>query len=95
MWNWLRRIPTPTYGKCGGASKDCSTRPVRDWMDKAFEKHDKDLDIASKETTEKLKELARKGADRRLGKKLRSGNKKKLGLWGRIYLFGAKLVFKA
>ncbi len=94
MWNWIRRLPSPTYGKCGGASKDCSLKKPRDWMDLAFEQHDKDLNLASKETTKGLKKLARKGADRKLGKKLRSGNKKKLGLWGRVYLFGAKFVFR-
>lgn len=93
-FKWLRKIPTPTYGKCGGASKDCSTSKPRDWMDLAFEEHDEDLRIAALEKIEGLRKLAESAADRKLGKTLRSGDKKELGLWGRIYLFGAKLVFK-
>jgi len=94
MWNWIRSLPHFGYGKCGGASRDCSSSPVRDWMDLAFEKHDEDLRISLKEPTKGLKKLATKGADRRLGKILRSGDKNKLGLWGKIYLFGAKLIFR-
>jgi len=94
MFEWIRRLPHPGYGKCGSAARDCSTSKPRDWMDLAFEKHDQDLNIASKEPTKGLKKLARKGADRKLGETLRSGNNKLLGLWGRIYLFGAKLIFR-
>jgi len=94
MWNWLRKIPTPGYGKCGGAKRDCSISKPRDWMDLAFEQHDKDLNLSSKEPTEILRKLSKIEADRKLGKTLRSGDKKKLGIWGRVYLFGAKFVFR-
>lgn len=94
MWNWVRYIPVPGYKKCGGRTRDCSTSPVQDWMDLAFEKHDQDLNLASKESKKGLRKLAKRGADKRLGKALRRGDKKKLGLWGRIYLFGAKIVFR-
>ena len=76
MWDWVRRIPHPGYKKCGGRVRDCSSTPITDWLDLAFQEHDKDMD------------------DEKLAKSLRSGDKKKLGLWGRIYLFWAKMVFK-
>lgn len=94
MWNWIRKLPHPGYGKCGSAPRDCSTKPVTDWLDLAFEQHDEDLRIASKEAIGELKKLATLGADRKLAKALREGDPKKLKLWGRIYLFGAKMVFK-
>jgi len=67
--------------------RDCSTTKPRDWMDLAFEAHDKELNKA--ETKEQ-----KGNADSKLGKILRKGDKKLLGIWGRIYLFGAKFVFK-
>lgn len=94
MWNLFRHIWTPTYGKCGGASKDCSSSKPRDWLDLAFEEHDQDLNIASKEKKEGMRKIAKRGADRKLAKALRKGDKKKLGWWGRIYLWGSKIVFK-
>ena len=94
MWNWIRHIPSPNYGKCGGASRDCSTSKPRDWMDLAFEEHDEDLKVANEIKKEPIRELAIKGADRKLAKALRKGNPKKLKLWGKIYLFGAKIVFR-
>ena len=97
MFNWVRKLPHPTYGKCGGASKDCSTTPPRDWMDIAFKEHDEDLKIASEEKTEVLRKVARKGADRKLAKALRKGDSKKLNrkIYGPIYLFFSKLIFRS
>jgi len=87
MWNWLRKIPTPGYGKCGGANRDCSITKPRDWMDLAFEKHDNDLHKARTQ-------VGRDKADQALGKALRKGDPKKLSLYGRIYRWGAMFVFK-
>jgi len=96
MLNWLRKIPHPGYGKCGGANRDCSISKPRDWMDLAFEEHDNDLQSASQKVTKVLRDLAKNNADIKLGKALRKGDPKKLNkeIWGRIYLFGAKIAFK-
>lgn len=94
MWNWIRHIPTPTYGRCGGASKDCSILKKLDWMDKAFKEHDEDLRIANEIKKEPIRKLAIKGADRKLAKALRKGDPKKLKLWGRIYRRMSMVIFK-
>ncbi len=90
MWKWVRYIPTPGYKNYGGmrnkCDKDQCPLPI-DWMDKAFRLHD----IALKKART---QLGRIQADKRLGVKLRKGNPKKLGLWGKIYLFGAKIIFR-
>ena len=83
----MRKIWTPGYGKCGGANRDCSIKKPRDWMDLAFEQHDNDLHDATA--------IGRRLADMKLGKALRAGDPKKLSWYGRMYLFGAKFVFKA
>lgn len=92
MLNLFRKIPHPTYGNYGGAYKRCRKGKGRcplpiDWMDKAFREHDLAL---RKAKTQK----GRDQADHRLGVKLRRGNKKKLNWYGRLYLAGAKLIFK-
>lgn len=94
MWDWVRHIPTFNYGKCGGAKRDCSKSKPRDWLDLAFEEHDENLRLAKKEVKKSLRKLVEKGADRKLAKILRKGDPKKLKLWGKIYLFGAKIVFR-
>lgn len=87
MWNWVRHIYTPEYGKCGGKNRDCSISKPRDWLDLAFKDHDDDLHKA-------VTKYDRDVADKRLGRKLRKGNPKKLSLYGRAYLFVSKMVFK-
>jgi len=89
MFEWLRKIPHPGYGKCGGANRDCSISKPRDWMDIAFEQHDNELQEAKTDGD-------RKKADMKLGTILREGNPKKLTrkIYGRVYLFFAKMFFK-
>lgn len=89
----MRKIPHPKYGKCGGASRDCSpSRPV-DALDEAFEKHDLELYEADQLPKEKQKG-ARKIADKNLGIRLRAIDSKKLSFKGRIYRRLAMTVFK-
>lgn len=94
MFNWMRWLPHPGYKKCGGASRDCSLAGTRDWMDEAFKKHDEALNLAEKAVTPGLQEVQRRNADWNLGKALRAGDPRKLGLWGRLYRFGAMMVFR-
>ena len=89
MQPWVRKLPHFTYGKCGGGRKDCAisdANPI-DWMDRAFRAHDKQL----------WRARTQKGidqADRRLARKLRKGDPKKLGWYGKIYRLGAMMVFR-
>ena len=87
MIDFLRLFPHPTYGKCGGAKRDCSIKPPIDWMDIAFAIHDNDL-FSAKDY------IDRRSADNRLAKRLREGDPKKLSLYGRFYRRLAMLVFK-
>jgi len=87
MLNWIRKLPHPKYGKCGGYGRDCSLTPPRDWMDRAFEQHDKAL---SKCTTKHQC----KQADHALARSLREGDPTALKLWGRIYRRLAMMIFK-
>ena len=92
MLNLFRKIPHPTYGNYGGAYKRCRKGKGKcplpiDWMDKAFREHD----LALRKAKSKKGECQ---ADHRLGSKLRRGNAKVLSPYGKIYLFGAKLIFK-
>ena len=89
----FRWIPTPTYGKCGGAKKDCSPSKPRDEMDELFEQHDMNL-YASDQLPENERKLARKEADKILYEGLRKVNGSKLNLYGKIYRRIAMVVFK-
>ena len=93
MWDWVRRIPTFNYGKCGGAKRDCSKSKPRDWLDLAFEEHDEDLYLAEKEVKKSLRKIIQKSADRKLAKVLRKGDSIKLKLWGKIYRWMAMIIF--
>lgn len=92
MFEWLRKIPHPQYGKCGGAGRDCAgkcdIKPIS-WMDEAFKQHDNALGRAQTKVKED-----RRNADHALARALRCGDSKKLGLWGKIYRFGAMIFFK-
>lgn len=66
MLEWLRKIPHPTYGTCGGARKDCSIRREKlDPLDQIFFDHDNELDLAN--TPEQ-----RQVADRKLNQAIRA-----------------------
>lgn len=95
MFEWLRKIPHPKYGKCGGASRDCSVKPPLDEIDQAFEKHDQDLYDASIEPDQIKQKAMRQIADINLGIRLRDADPKKLKWQGRIYRRMAMLVFRA
>lgn len=97
MWIFelLRKIPTPQYGKCGGASRDCAPIIPIDWMDVAFAKHDNDLYKTNKIVDDELRMRARKLADKNLFLSLKSGDSKELKLWGRIYRRLSMVIFGA
>lgn len=87
MIDFFRWLPHPTYGKCGGAGKDCSKKPPLDWMDMAFAEHDNAMyDAKSK--------WDRTEADLVLAHALRDGDPKQLTLYGRIYRRLAMMVFR-
>lgn len=92
MFNWMRKIPHPKYGKCGGASRDCSPSKPIDEMDEAFASHDLELFEADKLPKEKRK-AARKIADENLSISLRAIDSKKLSFRGRVYRRLAMMVF--
>lgn len=85
---FFRWLPHPTYGKCGGASKDCSDKPPLDWMDMAFAKHDNDL-YEAKSNADKYM------ADLKLAYALREGDPKELPFYGKVYRLMAMMVFRA
>lgn len=87
MLEWLRKIPHPQYGKCGGFGRDCSIKEPKDWLDKAFAQHDEALFEAK--TPEE-----RRQADHALARSLRWGDPKKLNWYGKLYRLGAILVFR-
>lgn len=93
MFNFMRKLPHPKYGKCGGASRDCSPKNPVDKMDDAFLIHDVALYNADQMAKEKRK-AARKKADKELANSLRSIDPKNLGIWGRIYRRMAMMVFR-
>lgn len=63
----FRWVPTPTYGKCGGASKSCAIlREDLDPMDQLFFDHDWRCKVASSMTDPYEKEAAYKEADKLL-----------------------------
>lgn len=95
MFEWLRKIPHPKYGKCGGASRDCSIKPPIDEIDQAFELHDKELYEASIELDPIKQKAMRQIADKNLAIRLRAADPKKLSLWGRMYRWGACRVFRS
>lgn len=91
--DWLRFIPHIGYGKCGGRNRDCSVREPVDKLDEAFREHDCALFEASLEPDEAKREEMRQEADKALAKRLR-GDLGRLPLWGWVYVFFAKMVFK-
>lgn len=93
MLKFFRFFPTPNYGKCGGSSRDCSKKKPRDWMDKAFEMHDVHLNENDKIEDPKRRKIADDLTDRILGDKLKKGNPKLLGWWGKCYRLMAMAVF--
>jgi len=101
MFDWIRRIPHPSYGNYGGAYNKCDKKkcpvPV-DWMDQAYRIHDKDLKKARKEEYKVMKKIKCMTADFNLGIRLREGDPKKLKYkteWFReTYLKRAMGVFK-
>lgn len=94
MFEWLRKIPHPKYGKCGGASRDCSVKPPLDDLDLAFEKHDNELFEASIETNPIKQKTMRQIADKNLAIRLRSIKSKNLKWQGRVYRRMAMMVFR-
>lgn len=101
LFNW-RKIPHPTYGNYGGAYNKCKHQiggycpiPI-DWMDTGFKNHDTALDVAKKYSNKKLRKKHSKDADKVLGKALRCGDPKELKckIYGRVYLKGAKIIFR-
>lgn len=83
----FRYLPHFGYGKCGGRNRDCSTRKPRDWMDRAFETHDKELQESENLFDTKL-------ADKKLGKTLRKGDSNQLGFYGKLYRLFAMIIFR-
>lgn len=97
--DWVRKLPHPTYGQCGGGELDCSIsgHPI-DKMDECFMWHDMDLFAARQLDTPEEIEYAKKAADRLLGIRLR--NEKDLipyarQYYGMIYNRFARMIFKA
>lgn len=96
MNEWIRKTfgkLTPTYGKCGGALKDCAIRNL-DPMDKLFLRHDNDLNVAETQADRDL-------ADKRLHeglKKLDGKAMKKIKWYKRPYAYlyrqAAIMIFK-
>lgn len=89
----FRWIPTPTYGKCGGAKKDCSIKPPIDPMDELFQEHDQNLYMARQLSFSDGRDKAEKEADSILKEGLKKIDPKSLSLYGRIYRRLAILVF--
>lgn len=67
----LRWIPTPGYGVCGGASRDCAIGDF-DPLDQLFFKHDNDLYAAHQLKEHALVLYAEKVADETLEEGLRN-----------------------
>lgn len=88
-----RGIWHPTYGKCGGAVKDCSTRPPIDLMDQLFAEHDQNL-YQTEFLDEPERTLYRAAADIELARGLRELDPKTLSFYGRIYRRMAMMVFR-
>lgn len=94
MFNWLRKIPHPHYGKCGGANRDCSPSGPIDEIDEAFDLHDDELHAASLLTDPIKQKTARQVADKSLYIRLRDADPKKLKWRGRLYRRLAMVAFK-
>lgn len=88
----LRWLPTPGYGKCGGAWKDCSTRPPVSRMDVLFQEHDQNL-WQAEQLPEPERTLAIIESDNELYKGLKNIDPKELPLYDRIYRWFALKVF--
>lgn len=94
LWFWiLAHIPHPGYGKCGGAWQDCSggNAKPKDDLDRAFLEHDADLEWAHMQMIESEKNRLILEANATLCKNLHK--EMQIGLYGKIYRFGAKIVF--
>lgn len=92
MWEFLRKIPTPTYGRCGGAAEDCSDKPL-DPMDIAFKEHDQNL-YQTEKLPEGERKIARLEADHILRQELLKIEPKTLTLYGRLYRWSCLQIFK-
>lgn len=95
--DWLRKIPHPTYGNCGGGNLDCSFSgsPV-DKMDQCFMEHDFNMYSARQMDTPEEVKSATKEADKILGKQLRAEAKLLpyyRTMYGVVYNRAARLVF--
>lgn len=67
----FRWLPTPTYGVCGGARKNCAIRREDlDPLDQQFFDHDQRCELASKLGDPYEREAGKKEADRLLVKAL-------------------------
>ena len=61
----FRKFPTPSFGACGGASKDCAVRREDlDLMNQLFYDHDWACKLAADSEDEYQREAAKKEADR-------------------------------
>lgn len=90
---WMRKIPTPTYGVCGGASKDCVPKPI-DKMDVLFLEHDQNL-FQADQLPEPERTIARREADKVLAEGLRKDLRPyRRPIYGPMYNFFAKMVFR-
>ena len=66
LLEWMRLIPTPKYGHCGGADADCAVKNL-DPLDALFFKHDNDLRDSEEINAPGEKLIARDRADADLG----------------------------
>lgn len=93
MFSWLRKLPTPTYGKCGGSALDCSTRPPHDPMDLAFQEHDQNCYQASLLPEDQVEE-AKTEADHILHQALLEIDPSQLSFYGKLYRWACLKIFK-
>lgn len=94
MFEWLRRLPHPKYGKCGGKGRDCSISKPIDALDAAFDMHDDDLYEADLEKDPVKQKSLRQIADKNLAIRMKKIDPKTLKWKGRLYRRMALLVFK-
>lgn len=93
MWEWIRGLPSPDYGRCGGADRDCSDKPITDPMDLAFREHDQNCYQASLLPPDEV-EKAKSEADHILHEELEKIDPKTLGIYGRLYRLACLVIFR-
>lgn len=93
MFEWMRKLWHPKYGKCGGASRDCSPSKPIDKLDELFAEHDSNLYLSDQLDNDEERKKARHEADQILAKGLRS-DLGELSWKGKIYREMAKIVFR-